>query len=158
MQNTQEVSITRQEQVQYSHFVPGALFTETHTEPRGERSLGEIARGLRLDPTAYAFRLEEITTTIVIVDGRSVPLASLPKKSPLIYVGGTLYTIEELQTQHSEKTMVIENMTDVGAVRVIHTRTGHWLPFRENDQFLAEPMDDSKQEDLSEPTRKDRMQ
>ncbi len=158
MQNTQEVSITRQEWVLYSHFVPGALFTETHTEPRGERSLEEIARGMRLDPTAYAFRLEEIITTTVMVDGQSVHLVSQPKKSPLTYVGGTLYTIEELQAQHAEKTTMIENMDSLGAVRVIRVRTGHWLPFRESDQFLAEPVDDSKQEDLSEPTRKEMMQ
>lgn len=160
MQNTQEVSITRQEQVQYSHFIPGRLFTETHTEPRGERSLEEIARGMRLDPTAYAFRLEEIITTMVIVDGRSVQLASQPKKSSLTYVGGTLYTIEELQAQPPENPRVIENMDSLGAVRVIRARTGHWLPFRENDQFLAEPMGDgtSKQEEFSEPMRKDMMQ
>jgi len=152
MQNTQEVSIIRQERVLYSHFVPGALFTETHTEPRGERSLEEIARGMRLDPTAYAFRLEEIILVTVNVDGQSVPLASQPKKSPLTYVGGTLYTIEELQAQPPENPRVLENMDSLGAVRVIRARTGHWLPFRESDQFLTESVDDSK------PMRKDGMQ
>lgn len=158
MQNTQEVSIIRQEQVLYSHFFPGALFTETHTVPREERSLEEITHELLLNPTAYAFRIEEIILATVMVDGRSVQLASLPIKSLLTYVGGTLYTIEELHARLSEYPSVIENLRDVGAVRIIHTRSGHWLPFRESDQFLAEPDDDAQQENLSEPTRKEMTQ
>lgn len=138
--HTQELTLIVQEQVHYHYSVPRLLFAETKIEPRGERSLEEITHQMTLSPTTYAFHLEKVARTTTSIDGHTVHLVSQPWHTALVYVGGTIYTLDELQAQHPEESRLIENIAQAGPhARAIRTRTGQWHEFRGEENFIEQP-------------------
>jgi len=129
---TQTVVVTIQERVVYHLFIRGALVAETRREPREGRSITEIVLAMTDDPSAYAFHTEKVyETTVLIEDGQSVQLHSKPVCIPFTFVGGTVYTQDELQKTHPEQTNFLDYLSQFGPqTQAILTSTGHWLPLK----------------------------
>ena len=136
-QEKQKVTIVKREEVVYQHFYSGFPFVETTREPRAGRSREQIAHDLLSSSTAYAFWLETTIETSVIFDEREVWLISAPCITLRTYVGGTIYTLEEVQATYPEQRTFIENLAQAGShVHAIHTRAGNWLELYDTDSFL----------------------
>jgi len=141
MQNqTQGVVVTVREDVISHHFFRGALVAETSREPRAGRSTEEIVRGVRTNPTTYAFHVEKVyETTARGEEGQSVHLVSRPESMPLTSIGGVIYTQDALLATHPENRNFSDYLAQLGSqVRAIYTRTGHWLPLWEDERSIAE--------------------
>lgn len=131
----QKVDVTLQENVVY-HSHPGAPFRTKSREPRNGRSIEHILAGMTDHSSAYAFSLETVAETTVEVEGQNRQLVSQPWGTGLTFVGGTVYTQEELQAEHPELTNVLWNLAQDGPrTRAIHI-DGHWLSVGENDTHV----------------------
>ena len=135
-ENLMDQHITIHEHVHFLHQLPGVLFAETSIEPRDGRSLEALAQAATTDPTISAFYLTKEAEAKAVIDGRTILLVSSPwPTSSTIFIGGTMYTLEEFRAKNVGKTTLLDNIT---TARVILTRTGLWLPFRYTDLHIPE--------------------
>jgi hypothetical protein len=117
-------------------FKPGSFFPEESTKDLDDRTLEEVAR--EAGPDVFAVQSFWQMRTTAIVDGEQQVGYGPPfARSSRLYVGGTVYTVEELKAAFPDERVLIHNIEGNGYERAIYCRTGNWQPLEKEDRVLS---------------------
>ncbi len=131
-----EVPLAILEKVIY--YSKDGFYAEPHTVVRAGRSIEELAHSALQD--AYGFEIVKVIEGEMVFDGHTVPVSSQKPfdVSPMIFLGGTVYTLDEMRTAHPDMYTFIENVAQRGPqFRAIRTCAGIWQPFAPDDMLLV---------------------
>jgi hypothetical protein len=114
------------------YLMPGIFMPESSMENIQEsdmRSL-EYIKG-RAPEGAFAFIFKVRTE---IVKDKEILVGRWKELRGRFYIGGTIYTLQQMKRIHSELTILISNMECNGWKKVIQCSTGNWQPFMKEDK------------------------
>lgn len=114
------------------YIYPGAFFSESGVQKVTDRDISK----LDIPDGAFAFKFFDIifTKTEDDVAMQSDHLNISGKH----YIGGKLYTVDEVKRDFPDSRTLISNLVGNGHTGAIHCRTGNWQPFDEGDIYIEE--------------------
>jgi hypothetical protein len=116
-------------------YMPGSFMDESSTVEVNGRTIEQIAR--TADISVFAVRTFKVLEGTAQVGDKTVKVRSERfDVSPQAFVGGDVFTLEEVKTQFPQHSTLISNMEGNGWNRVIRARTGNWKPY-EGEAVLA---------------------
>jgi hypothetical protein len=107
---------------------PGSFFSEETVYPVD--SWDPEAVRARVKPHHFALRFHTRERGPDDLDSR------VSARSGVYYVGGEVYTLEEVERQFPECGTLIRNMRNNDWARAVRTRIGNWQPFDDGDTLL----------------------
>jgi len=122
--------------MEYKYFVefyyPGILVSET--------SIKEISKDTNIDDievpkNAYGFKF--FKKAYKTENGINLDSDRL-NESRMYYVGGVVYSLEDVKKRYPSKEILIRNMENNNYENVIRCRTGNWQVFEDGDFVLGE--------------------
>ena len=120
------------------YWMPGSFLAETTSKKLDSWDLDEAVEKAPdkgpYGPGAYAFELIQYVTTNV--EGFEV----IPKEiahSGTYFLGGTIYTIDDIKREVPNSSILISNMEGNGWLKVIKTNCGTFQPFTEKDRIYT---------------------
>lgn len=118
------------------YLLPGAMFSESETKEVSNRVLWREAK--QAPEQAFAFCYYEIVTAEVpLRGGELVKLSSDARnKSGRYYIGGDLFTQEEIAAMGPDFRILYSNMRSNGWNKVLKTRSGNWQLLQEGDHIV----------------------
>lgn len=119
-----------------TYYIPGTLFPETVTKKLDARSVDEAVS--KAPSSAYCFELFDVLPPPDL--GPEFSVTSKPlNKSARFFIGGKLFTVEEVEREYPELGILASNMRCNDYKVVIRCRTGNWQPFQMEDTLLPDP-------------------
>lgn len=117
------------------YLTPGIVVPEEYQERLDARSPSEALS--RAPDNAYCFVLYDLPDA----EGVEAPegFKLVPQRrdvSDRYYIGGKVYTLEQVTAMGPDKDILASNMHSNGWSRVVHCRTGNWQPLGPGDVVL----------------------
>ncbi len=109
-------------------YMPGSFVNNSSTVEVNGRTIEQIAR--TVDISVFAVRTFKVLDGTAQVGSKSVRVRSERfDVSPLTFIGGDVFTLEEVKAQFPQHSTLISNMEGNGWNRTIRDRTGDWKPY-----------------------------
>jgi hypothetical protein len=122
-----------------TYYLPGAVSSEDITRVI-EDGPNLVERAAAAAPgEAFCFTLQTVLTADPIDDGQGGTLTVVPRvvdRSGRYYLGGTVYTPDELELIPGDYRILIANARGNGWRGAIQTPLGNWQPFEDGDTRL----------------------
>lgn len=120
--------------------LPGSFFNEEETVELPERS---VEAAVQAAPKwAFAFKLYDSPLCDFEFPADLFRLVPIPQnESHRYYIGGTLYTVEEVEAMGDDFRILASNMRGNRWPHVIKTRAGNFQPFEEGDEIVEAVVD-----------------
>lgn len=116
-----------------TYFTPGILFPEEYTHDIEERDPQLAVE--RAPANTYCFNFYDVEEAPDLgADFKVVPVAK--NKTKRYYIGGTLYTLAEVEALGKGMEILASNMRGNHWDRIIKCVPGNWQPFEEGDVLL----------------------
>lgn len=116
------------------YLFPGFLFAEETTRELTKRS---VAEGFNNAPEgAYCFTLYDTEEAPDLGSDFNVT-AKRKNVSGRFYLGGRVYTLEQVKAMGEEYRILAANMRGNGWERAIRCITGNWQPFTDDDLLIT---------------------
>lgn len=126
-------------------WLPGSFFSEDTAAEIPERT---IAAAVAVAPdAAYAFQFFDSPVVDFEFDAERFAVLPVPQnKSGTYYLGGQVYTLDEVKGMLPAENTLIGNMEGNGWPVVIKSPNGRWFPFEPGDQLvpMTEPVTDAR--------------
>ena len=121
--------------VRYVTFLfPGALHPEERPEEIGHNDPDRVV----VPDGAYGFKFHSVLRVTVTDGTERVELSSEKRPEPnRYYVGGTVYTMDEVSVRFPQSLGLITYMKENGIDRAIRHARGHWDLFRDGVDRLV---------------------
>ncbi|MBE3039715.1 MAG: hypothetical protein IMZ62_13010 [Chloroflexi bacterium] len=114
---------------------PGAFFNEDEVIDLPALDVNQVP----IKPGCFAFRLGiHKSQTAILDDGREIPHSEITWNPGRYYLGGTIYTLDEIEAMDESHGTLATNMRSNNWLRVVKTRMGNFQPFTDADFHLAE--------------------
>jgi hypothetical protein len=121
--------------VHAEYLSPGAFFPEESSKRLDAYDPDEALRKAPSD--AYCFVLYRLAVPSVDLGPRFRIVSVRQDVSKRYYIGGKLFTVEEIEQLPGDNHLLASNISSYGGMGIL-CRTGNWQPFNEGDMLLTD--------------------